>query len=151
MEVGVSPALDDSGFFLNLDYIAGYRLNNTIFIGGGTGIDYGVDVVENSLAIPIYAVARAYLKPTSRWQPFFGLSTGVIFRIIDGNVDWAWMHKQAGLHLNPVFGVNYRTNQKHSCYCSVGYLFKPISLYEYDTIVFNSLDHCLSIKFGFTF
>ena len=115
VELGVSPALGDDLCFLSAEYIAGYRFNDILFVGGGTGFDWEVD--EGSLAMPIFANIRAYAMPKSRWQPVFGLSAGVVFKV-DGVDDdrYTTEHSPIGIHLNPTIGVNYRINQKYSCF-----------------------------------
>ena len=144
VEVGASPALDDDEVFLNLEYIAGYRFNNYIFTGGGTGLEWFLDF--NSLAIPIYANARLYLLHKSRWQPFVSLSLGILVPIIQDGRE----HYEQGFypHINPTVGVNYRFNSKYSCYLNLGYMPRWTHNerqnydYTYD---------CLTIRLGFTF
>ncbi len=150
VELGAGPALDDDLCFLSAEYIAGYRFNDIFFVGGGTGIDW--EVSEGSLAIPLYATTRAYILPKSRWQPFFGLSLGTVFRVSEFD-DWGYNHKDVGLHLNPSIGVNYRINQKYSCYCAVGYMYRDMvySYGDYDHNKYDQPANCLSIKLGFTF
>ena len=144
VELGTTPDFGYGYFFLSAEYIAGYRFNDILFVGGGTGIDWEVN--SGSLAIPLYATTRAYILPKSRWQPFFGLSLGTVFRVseLEG---WYHNHKDVGLHLNPSIGVNYRINQKYSCYCAVGYMYRDME-HKYDK---DYSAHCLSIKLGFTF
>ena len=115
VELGVSPALDEELCFLSAEYIAGYRFNDIFFVGGGTGIDW--EVIEGSLAMPIFANIRAYAMPKSRWQPVFGLSAGVVFKVdgVDDDYSHITEHSPIGIHLNPTIGVNYRINTKYSC------------------------------------
>lgn len=76
-----------------LDYIYGYRFNNTFFLGAGIGIKYEVDLrpygdfysesdymnedfcLGREVTIPIFLHARAYLSK-KRFQPFFAISAG---------------------------------------------------------------------------
>lgn len=152
VELGAGPAVDDDLCFLSAEYIAGYRFNDIFFVGGGTGFDWEVD--EGSLAMPIFANIRAYAMPKSRWQPVFGLSAGVVFKVdgVDDDYGYNTEHSPIGIHLNPTIGVNYRINQKYSCYCTVGYMLKTVEEYHngnrYDWIYSAN---CLSIKLGFTF
>lgn len=147
VELGAGPALGDDLCFLSAEYIAGYRFNNTFFVGGGTGIEWETE--DDSLAIPLYATTRAYFLPKSRWQPFVGLSLGAVFRAseVEYNYHTHYSYENIGLHLNPSIGVNYRINQKYSCYCAVGYMYRDMENKYYEVFPAN----CLSIKLGFTF
>ena len=144
VEVGISPVLDDDEVFLNLEYIAGYRFNKNLFLGGGTGLEWFLDF--NSFAIPIYANTRLYLLPKSRWQPFISLSLGVLVPIIQDGRE----HYVQGFHphINPSVGVNYRINSKYSCYLNLGYM--PRWTYNERANWDYSYD-CLTIRLGFTF
>ena len=148
VEVGASPALDDDEVFLNLEYIAGYRFNSYLFLGGGTGVE--LLLKHNSLAIPIYANARLYLLPKSRWQPFISLSLGAIVPIVASGIEY---HNGIQPHINPTVGVNYRINSKYSCYLNLGYMPRwTIHEYRSSYIYYYGYDyHCLTIRLGFTF
>ena len=140
VEVGGHLCLDDiSDLFVSAEYIAGYRFNNYLFLGGGTGLEWCI--YGGDLAIPIYANARLYLLPKSRWQPFVSLSLGALVPLAVG---WNYRYNYDGtqLHINPTIGVNYRINNKYSCYLNLGYM--PRWLYYYN-------DPCLTIRLGFTF
>ena len=140
VEVGGHLCLEDiSDLFVSAEYIAGYRFNNYLFLGGGTGLEWCI--YGGDLAIPIYANARLYLLPKSRWQPFVSLSLGALVPLAVG---WNYRYNYDGtqLHINPTIGVNYRINNKYSCYLNLGYM--PRWLYYYN-------DPCLTIRLGFTF
>ena len=145
VEVGVhsEPFLDD--VFISGEYIAGYRFNNYLFLGGGTGVE--LLLKHNSLAIPIYANARLYLLPKSRWQPFVSLSLGAIVPIAN---DGREQHDGIQRHINPTVGVNYRINNKYSCYLNLGYMPRWT---EYERYGFQrDYDYdCVTIRLGFTF
>lgn len=145
VEVGVSPALDYGDVFLNLEYIAGYRFNNYLFLGGGTGLELLLNY--NSLAIPIYANARLYLLPKSRWQPFISLSLGAIVPIAASGSEY---HRGIQPHINPTVGVNYRINSKYSCYINLGYMPRW-TIYESYYGDHNYDYNCFTIRLGFTF
>lgn len=105
----------ETGFYMSLDeiyvpinYIAGYRFNNTFFFGGGAGLlfdclggnidhhfnrtvwddvrhDYVYrcdpsynELATNLLSVPVFAHFRAYFTKT-RVSPYFGLSAGGVF------------------------------------------------------------------------
>ena len=93
---------------INLNYIGGYRINHHLFVGGGTGLDFGAGysfkpyVVENhddifhsptasytysdmryglpiqKVSIPLYAHFKVYFMKT-RLAPFLAFSGGVRF------------------------------------------------------------------------
>ena len=151
VEVGVSPNLAEGQVFLNLEYIAGYRFNNYLFLGGGTGLEWYMS--GEDLAIPIYANARLYLLPKSRWQPFVSLSLGALVPITeDDGIRYDYNYDGTQLHINPTIGVNYRINNKYSCYLNLGYMPRR-TYYYYNGYghTMNEDDHCLTIRLGFTF
>ena len=148
VEVGVHSELfyDVS---ISGEYIAGYRFNNYLFLGGGTGLEWYIN--GGDCAIPIYANARLYLLPKSRWQPFVSLSLGALVPIAEGS--GFYHYDGTPLHINPTIGVNYRINNKYSCYLNLGYM--PRWLYYYYNEYYGhtrSEDlHYLTIRLGFTF
>jgi len=151
VEVGVSPVLDDGEYFLNLEYIAGYRFNNYLFLGGGTGLEWYIN--GGALAIPIYANARIYLLPKSRWQPFVSLSLGALVPTEEDGIRYDYNYDGTQLHINPTIGVNYRISNKYSCYLNLGYIPRWRWRYYYSGYynVREHDDHCLTIRLGFTF
>ena len=60
---------------LSVEYLGGYRFNNTFFVGAGTGILFHFKGNRNLVNIPLYANAKAYIGK-SRLQPYFSLSVG---------------------------------------------------------------------------
>ena len=149
VEVSVNPGDPYSEIFASAEYIAGYRFNSYLFLGGGTGLELLLN--HNSLAMPIYANARLYLLPKSRWQPFVSLSLGAIVPIAN---DGREQHNGIQPHINPSVGVNYRINNKYSCYLNLGYMPRW-TIYE-DTSYSYHRDYyydynCFTIRLGFTF
>ena len=145
VEVSVNPCDPYSEIFASAEYIAGYRFNSYLFLGGGTGLELLLN--HNSLAMPIYANARLYLLPKSRWQPFVSLSLGAIVPIAN---DGREQHDGIQRHINPTVGVNYRINNKYSCYLNLGYMPRWT---EYERYGFQrDYDYdCVTIRLGFTF
>ncbi len=142
VEVGVNPTTDDEYYFLNLEYIAGYRFNNYLFLGGGTGLELLLKYYP--LAMPIYANARLYLRPKSRWQPFFSLSLGALIPIA---IDDILCCEDIQPHINPTVGVNCRINSKYSCYINLGYMPRWTTNYNQ----YGYINNCLTFRLGFTF
>lgn len=60
---------------LSVEYLGGYRFNNTFFVGAGTGILFHFKGNRNLVNIPLYANAKAYIGK-SCLQPYFSLSMG---------------------------------------------------------------------------
>ncbi|MBQ3248089.1 MAG: hypothetical protein IJB03_00320, partial [Alistipes sp.] len=60
---------------LSVEYLGGYRFNNTFFVGVGTGILFHFRGNRNLVNIPLYANAKAYIGKY-RLQPYFSLSVG---------------------------------------------------------------------------
>ncbi|MBE6193037.1 MAG: hypothetical protein E7139_03775 [Rikenellaceae bacterium] len=145
VEVGVNNNLEWNGDdFLSAEYIAGYRFNDILFIGGGTGLESFLQ--DHTLAISIYANARLYLLSKSRWQPFISLSLGGSVRIAEGDY---YRYNDIQPHINPTVGINYRINSKYSCYLNLGYIPRWIDDDSKGRYNYN-LD-CLTIRLGFTF
>ena len=142
VEVGVNPTTDDEYYFLNLEYIAGYRFNNYLFLGGGTGLESLLKYYP--LAMPIYANARLYLRPKSRWQPFFSLSLGALIPIA---INDRLCCEDIQPHINPTVGVNCRINSKYSCYINLGYMPRWTTNYNQ----YGYINNCLTFRLGFTF
>ncbi len=147
VEVGTAPKPGHGGLFVSAEYIAGYRFNNNLFLGGGTGLEWEISYVN--FAIPIYANARLYLLPKSHWQPFISLSLGALVPITEEDDDICYDGTQ--LHINPTIGVNYRINSKYSCYLNLGYMPRWTYYYDGHFGYINYDDHCLTIRLGFTF
>lgn len=157
VEVGVSPAVAYTEcVYMNLEYIAGYRFNKNLFIGGGAGLDLKVCTSDSSLAIPIYAHARAYSRQFGRWQPYFGISVGTAIGLTsydgDGYYDYYdYYHPIVGLQLNPTLGCSFRINNSLSCYCSIGWMMKSMNQYYNGHLDGCIMDHTISIRIGVTF
>lgn len=144
VEVGVNPGDPYSEIFASAEYIAGYRFNSYLFLGGGTGLELLLNY--NSLAMPIYANARLYLLPKSRWQPFISLSLGAIVPIAASGSEY---HRGIQPHINPTVGVNYRINNKYNCYINLGYM--PRWTHYCGLHCLNYDYNCFTIRLGFTF
>ena len=89
-------------FFIGAKYIAGYRFNKTLFVGGGTGFEF--EVWDGIATIPVFANAKAYIG-NWRLTPFIGLSIG---GRIDLTNDSGYTIKPFGIYCDPHIGVEYR-------------------------------------------
>ena len=90
-------------FFIGAKYIAGYRFNKTLFVGGGTGFEFAV--WDGIATIPVFANAKAYIG-NWRLTPFIGLSIGG--RIHLTNDYLGYTIKPFGIYCDPHIGVEYR-------------------------------------------
>lgn len=120
------------------NYIAGYRFNDRIFLGGGVG--YGILHYYNSTyegyfgELQIFANTKLYLIKNKRWQPIIDFSTGLIN---SERSEGFWFF------INPQIGVNYKINDKTSIYLSFGGQFLPGYSHSEST--------CPQLKLGVTF
>lgn len=109
-------------------YFGGYRFNNSFFLGGGIGLefigdyDYSQFLDYNVTSVPILLHARYYLTST-RFQPFFALSTGVR---VSGDRDgysksYGHPYGTCGFIISPAFGCNARITDNISLYLKIAY------------------------------
>lgn len=102
----------DSECYTNVmgNYVAGWRFNNLLFVGGGIGLGYAY-----GFAASLYANTRLYITKT-RAQPFYDLSLGGA--ITEEGIDAT---------INSQIGVNFRTSHKKlSPYVSAGVQYFPV-------------------------
>ena len=156
---------------IGVTYTAGYKFNNHLYLGAGTGLNYNLEgkVSESSvksyysnslnphaISIPIFAYFRANLI-NRRCSPFVALVAGgnlspkQILRL-----DWLDVkYRTSGLFANPQIGLNLRTNTKNSLYFAVGLqcFTSPtcIQFTPYNAIVKPSFDYGIDFHLGFTF
>ena len=117
--VEVNIGSDADYLIVGANYTAGYRFNNYIFAGGGTGLNFWSD--NGSAIIPVYANVRGYFMKT-RLKPFASLSIGT--DIIMYNLDnMSQSEYWADLHLATNVGASYRLTDKLDCQISLGYRF----------------------------
>ncbi len=124
---------------IGIHYIAGYRINNLLYVGGGTGINFnlgagpsvrgiaepysGTNILSPCLiSVPVFAYFRANFL-NRRCSPFFALAAGGNFSgkqtlhlyICDVK------YNTTGIFFNPQLGVNFRTSTKTSLYLTTGF------------------------------
>ncbi len=163
--------LTDNNTALDINYIGGYRFNNTFFLGLGAGLEYNLTsgTVQSSegytslgalplpaLNIPIYAHFRVYFMK-SRVTPFIALSAGGRFStsrefdIAAGPVKYG----TCGALAFAAIGVNYRLDADKSLYLTIGG-GGATSPYLRETsiataTVTNEFEFGLKANIGFTF
>ena len=162
-----------SGF--GAEYIGGYRLNNTLFIGGGIGVyydfyaadwaccwiypDYGEQKLVNStINIPLYAHIRTYIG-RGRIQPFFSVSVGGKFAS-NGTADLyrgssymgiSYDYSRCSFLAAPAVGVNIRCTNNFAMYLNVACWAQTEPYYDYDKGITHPMKASIKISLGFTF
>lgn len=142
---------EGQGNALFVEYIGGYRFNNTLFLGAGIGLGSSLDhprlgekshVMDNGnsrcntslyatgFAYRLYVNGRCYLSKT-RLQPFLGAAIGFErYKTYDGlsyydsGCQDRYYHKdghKAGFYAMPEVGLNYRISSRTSAFLSIGY------------------------------
>lgn len=127
----------EKSFFSNsgVKYIAGYKLNNQLFLGAGLGvnINYHSAMVDNSqpsdgcylnpslISLPIFAYFRVNIL-NRRCSPFIAAAGGVSFspnQTIHFMVGDA-KHSNLLPFINPQLGINFRISTYRSIYLAAG-------------------------------
>ena len=124
---------------IGINYIAGYRINNLLYVGGGTGVNLnfgagsswrgiaerysGTKFLNPCLAsVPLFAYFKVNFL-NRRCSPFFALAAGGNFsgkQIL--HLDLCDVkYSNTGLFANTQLGVNYRTTTKTAVYFAVGF------------------------------
>lgn len=157
---------------LGVNYIAGYRFNNQIYLGGGVGVLWNMHEGQaiRSLAmtydsnflnpglisVPIFAYFKANFIDR-RCSPFFAISVGGNFSskqtlILDlCDVQYSTI----GVFINPQLGINFRTTTKTSIYFTGGFQgFTAPSCIQYtgyNAMLRSAFGYGFDFHFGFTF
>ncbi|MDE5623300.1 MAG: hypothetical protein K2I62_01530 [Alistipes sp.] len=168
VDAGYNAQLSIGGNDLfGLNYIGGFRFNDTFFLGAGTGLNFklnnpasehenGCPMRLNAVNIPLYGHFRAYFLK-ERITPFFALSLGGRFStkrtlyLPLGEVKY----NTCGLLFNPQVGVNVRTSAKGNVYLAVGFCGQTMPALEdasYSTAsVKSKFQYGIDAHIGFTF
>ena len=156
---------------IGANYIAGYRINNSLLVGGGVGINYflnsqpsqlsidtpcGVTLTPSAITIPIFAYFRANFM-NAQFSPFFALAAGYELstkQIL--NLDlYSVEYNTGGFFANPQIGINYRTTLKTSLYLAIGFqaYTTPYCVEHtgYNATIKQELAYGVDIHLGFTF
>ena len=139
-------AVDETNY-VGINYIGGYRFSNLFFLGAGIGINFNYfyresskgypnayddyssgtfGVSHNLISIPLYLHARLYFTNT-RCQPFFAFSIGGHLtgsKEVHNAPDVSY--NPSCFFLNPVFGLNFRTNSNFDFYVSTGLMARDL-------------------------
>ena len=175
---GVGEGVQDNMFGIN--YIAGWRFNNTLFLGAGIGASFDFSdhddciyfrpamqteeqtyVDGSSWQFPLFAHMRAYLTGGKPVQFFFGLSTGYIFEpdsrvtIYQDNIPESQYtnYNGGGFFVAPGLGVNIRLNTKVGFDISASYQgrWQKAVYYYPDNMYENKWLSGVNINLGITF
>lgn len=151
-----------------VNYIGGYRFNNTFFLGLGTGVDFALLDKRNysdigwakptTVNIPVYLNFRTNF--TKRvWSPYISLSAGA--RISPATLTdetLGYSYNQSGVLANLSVGVEHKLRNKSSLYFGIGYQLESYLYtqgYEtYNNIRLefsNRLAHGFNIHIGVSF
>ena len=170
---------DDETNYVGINYIGGYRFSNLFFLGAGIGINFNYfydesswgypnayedycsgtfGVSHNLISIPLYLHARLYFTDT-KCQPFFAFSIGGHLtgsKEVKNAPDLS-SYNPSCFFVNPVFGLNFRTNSNCDFYVSTGLMARELlyegAWYNYgqDVTLYRGLDFGLSLSLGVTF
>ena len=164
---GINPSI-------GINYIAGYRINNILYVGGGTGVNinlgagpsvrgiawssYSETNILNPclVSVPVFVYFRTNFL-NRRCSPFFALAAGGNFSGKQTlHLDLCdVMYKNMGIFVNPQVGLNFRTTTKTALYFAVGFkcLTMPacIEYTGYNATFKPSLGYGVDFHLGFTF
>ena len=102
-------------------YILGYRFNNLLYLGGGTGIIYFPEAgTTESFDIPIYINSKLYLTK-SILKPYISLSIGTKF-------------SNGGYYVSPSIGIDKAIRDNLNWYLSVCADFLNQREYSHDGV-----------------
>ena len=156
---------------IGANYIAGYRINNTLLVGAGVGINYflnsqpsqlsidtpcGVALNPSAITIPIFDYFRANFM-NAQFSPFFALAAGYELGSKQTlNLDlYSVEYNTGGFFANPQIGINYRTTLKTSLYLAIGFqaYTMPYCVEHtgYNATIKQELAYGVDIHLGFTF
>ncbi|MBQ3042988.1 MAG: hypothetical protein IJD53_00885 [Alistipes sp.] len=121
--------------------ILGYRFNNLLFLGGGTGIIYFAAAgTAEDIAIPIYINSKLYLTK-SILKPYISLSIGTKFS--NGGV-------QGGYYVSPSIGIDRAIRDNLNWYLSVCADFQNQREYSFEQPISTDRFH-VGLRTGLTF
>lgn len=151
-------------------YIAGYKLNNQLFLGAGLGVNlnYHSAMVDNSqlsdgcylnpslISLPIFAYFRVNIL-NRRCSPFIAVAGGVSFspnQTIHFMVGDA-KHSNLSPFINPQLGINFRISTYRSIYLAAGLQCRAapyvVEYTGYNVTLKPGFCYGLTLQLGFMF
>lgn len=151
-------------------YIAGYKLNNQLFLGAGLGVNlnYHSAMVDNSqpsdgcylnpslISLPIFAYFRGNIL-NRRCSPFIAAAGGVSFspnQTIHFMVGDA-KHSNLSPFINPQLGINFRISTYRSIYLAAGLQCRAapyvVEYTGYNVTLKPGFCYGLTLQLGFMF
>ena len=151
-------------------YIAGYKLNNQLFLGAGLGVNLNyhsgmVDYLQLSdgcylnpslISLPIFAYFRVNIL-NRRCSPFIAAAGGVSFspkqtiHFIVGDAKYSNLSP----FINPQLGINFRISTYRSIYLATGLQFRSVPYcikYNVHNATIKPVSGCgLTLQLGFMF
>ena len=121
LEFGVD--IDRECANLGFNYIAGKRIKDFLFIGGGIGVGYACSNAQARLFVntKLYIVNK-----DKRVLPFFDISIGGVYGNYYNDNDDYDEGMLLGVAINPQFGIAIRTATKSCINLSLGAQLQPI-------------------------
>ena len=128
---------------INLNYIGGFYLNDFVFLGVGTGLDFSISNTMQAVAIPIYPHIRTYFS-TNKWAPFLALSGGMRISYASGYSHWGGTEGIISGMLEIMLGIRHKINDKIAINFQCGYAMRNLDVgyYQY---------HGFALKVGVSF
>ena len=146
--------------FSILNLACGYRFNNHLFLGGGTGIDHSrwretflwLNRPVSRWHIPIFLRVKANFLSEKKVNPFFLFNFGYEFMLIYESTARSYREaciKRDGVIINPCFGIDLNFRNRTGIFICAGYHvhINDKSNYFYSRGAIHSL--CLKVGFKF--
>ena len=109
----------ESGPFIGISYVGGYRFNDWLFVGGG--IEYNPEIEDGfeDFNLPVYAQVRTYF--TKRiWRPYVSLSLGGCVCHNYYDYDFSDDDYYYGFYGDFSIGVDAHVSEKFNVYMALG-------------------------------
>ena len=157
---------------LGISYIAGYRFNNQIFLGAGTGVSFNFKgggpsyrhinstneetLLPSLISIPLFAYFKANFI-NSRTSPYFAIAAGGSFSTPQALcLDlYEVKYSNNSILVNPQLGMNIRTTTETSLNFGVGLKCYTVPVCKeftgYNATISSAFVYGLDFHLGFTF